>query len=105
MASPISWSAERVPRTRGDGPWISPKTLAWSSCSPHTRGWTVFCFHLSQLIAVFPAHAGMDRWETLKKSRAQTCSPHTRGWTAALYDQIRLAAVFPAHAGMDRRRN
>ena len=93
-------------------------------CSPHTRGWTfvekdmekvwlgvprtrgdgpVEPLPLIQDLAVFPAHAGMDRQPSGGLVGALPCSPHTRGWTVAILIQDDGTRVFPAHAGMDRR--
>ena len=54
------------------------------ACSPHTRGWTGQIGRLGCLVAVFPAHAGMDRTTIGSSSTLTKCSPHTRGWTGCL---------------------
>ena len=113
--------APRLPRTRGDGPRLSDGTLISRRASPHTRGWTVHPHGDGLGVQGFPAHAGMDRQDTLATSvsprlprtrgdgpavrgvgaRLEPASPHTRGWTWELRAASRAAGGFPAHAGMD----
>ncbi len=49
------------PRTRGDGPSAKSCPTPTHKFSPHTRGWTADIMGTRRRIAVFPAHAGMDR--------------------------------------------
>ena len=118
----VSRARRGVPRTRGDGPWIS----ATSSCpcrgSPHTRGWTRRGVAAPARRRGFPAHAGMDphrivdflSFPRVPRTRGDGPlagqrgrhrpggSPHTRGWTAPV-DLFEVGGCgFPAHAGMDR---
>ena len=71
---------------------------------------------------MFPAYAGMDRFEGLTNSSPlgvprirgdgpsleviaplnNSCSPHTRGWTVVEPSGAPIVLVFPAYAGMDR---
>ena len=49
------------PHTRG---WTGDRQLGSGldrDCSPHTRGWTAALTILTAHLALFPAHAGMDR--------------------------------------------
>ena len=93
--------AQRLPRTRGDGPPRGLPLAGSTTASPHTRGWTC-CDCGSRLWRWgFPAHAGMDRssatgrvaYQGLPRTRGDgppmsvslyfhvAASPHTRGWT------------------------
>ncbi len=66
------------PRTRGDGPYRLPYSLAHPAFSPHARGWTAYVAARLAWEAVFPARAGMDR---TRPSNLITASrfPRTRG--------------------------
>ena len=95
--------AERLPRTRGDGPRLLRAVGELVEVSPHTRGWTLADAHLPVRRRGFPAHAGMDprpAWRAtpttgLPRTRGDgprlgdlplrllRASPHTRGWTCA----------------------
>ena len=111
----------RLPRTRGDGPYVMMIEAKRVVASPHTRGWTRIGLKVESLTAGFPAHAGMDpdtvfgrvissrlprtRGDgpvtTAAGAAGSAASPHTRGWTV---EDARLAVRalgFPAHAGMD----
>ena len=115
--------ANRLPRTRGDGPRNGNRvTLLWKA-SPHTRGWTRDFHEAFRPRNGFPAHAGMDRARQLTPgslgglprtrgdgpSSALFCvsvaraSPHTRGWTPKGSSRRSATSGFPAHAGMDPR--
>ena len=120
---PPRWSipADRLPRTRGDGP-AAPISLASATmASPHTRGWTPAAGRRRRSASGFPAHAGMDpacRGAGAAPSRlprtrgdgpfeqrghhvAIVASPHTRGWTHVACQPAPGRPGFPAHAGMD----
>ena len=91
----------RLPRTRGDGPWIRLPEAPGCTASPHTRGWTCHRGERPSRSRGFPAHAGMDPLDP-RTARSAIRLPRTRGDgpLAAGY----LAAYeggFPAHAGMD----
>ena len=110
-----------LPRTRGDGPFISAPARTRSRASPHTRGWTRLQAAAERGSTGFPAHAGMDRagrWMENRRSRLPRtrgdgpvsvvgrgfdapASPHTRGWTRPPHALYHLLLGFPAHAGMD----
>ena len=49
----------RLPRTRGDGPHMSPLARSAAMASPHTRGWTRGAARRWPRARGFPAHAGM----------------------------------------------
>ena len=90
-----------VPRACGDGPTLQHASLPLLSCSPRMRGWTGKCRPLAPIAGVFPAHAGMDRFDpnavasSISVPRAcgdgpayqairdpvAKCSPRMRGWT------------------------
>ena len=68
----------RLPRTRGDGP-PRPHDAAWLvPASPHTRGWTRGGGPGVSAERGFPAHAGMDPWDT-SASTTRPRLPRTRG--------------------------
>ena len=110
-----------LPRTRGDGPWMTWRFAMVSSASPHTRGWTRPSGRHRHLRRGFPAHAGMDpaagrdapgyrglprtRGDGPDSMRPRTvrggASPHTRGWTVDQPSAPGVDTGFPAHAGMD----
>ena len=111
----------RIPRTRGDGPWGALVVSRRALDSPHTRGWTPPGSRRRRWPSGFPAHAGMDpgrspsvspsRWiprtrgdgpERMLIGQAfEADSPHTRGWTLDLRQLAAIEHGFPAHAGMD----
>ena len=113
---------DRLPRTRGDGPYYLWVCTCEHEASPHTRGWTPFRPAAAHLSSGFPAHAGMDPTlhETAAgaarlprtrgdgpvlsgvKTHERKASPHTRGWTRDEEHPDGRAPGFPAHAGMDR---
>ncbi len=112
-----------VPRMRGDGPAQMAATPAPTACSPHARGWTDCDREPGLHHVVFPACAGMDRWQRCDsgvmggvprmrgdgpnwrptRRPPMMCSPHARGWTDGVVRRDGRPAVFPACAGMDRR--
>ena len=91
----------RVPRVRGGGPLRPAEPGLKQRCSPRVRGWADPRFSRTELLAVFPACAGVGLWEepgsrcthgvprvrgggpsakTLSGTTAEF-SPHRRGWT------------------------
>ena len=114
--------AQRIPRTRGDGPPLLSTRPGLAKDSPHTRGWTRGVRGHRAGARGFPAHAGMDpcvirpspggSW--IPRTRGDgpglitltdvgaADSPHTRGWTPHHRARLRFPHGFPAHAGMDR---
>ena len=113
--------ADRLPRTRGDGPLQNSANARDTEASPHTRGWTRGADGAVACGEGFPAHAGMDPAPSraagsrggLPRTRGdgprsgpgfgreRPASPHTRGWTRLVPRPGHRAAGFPAHAGMD----
>ena len=111
----------RLPRTRGDGPWIPAMTTRTASAPPHTRGWTWVGIGPQGPAGGSPAHAGMDlaagrRAEPeyrLPRTRGDgpdrrsvmallaMAPPHTRGWTQDGRSRPDRVGGSPAHAGMD----
>ena len=113
--------AQRLPRTRGDGPDSASPSHALIRASPHTRGWTRRRLYRRRPRWGFPAHAGMDPSESAagggsrrlprtrgdgprprgQKPKPSPASPHTRGWTRVAAAEPAGRLGFPAHAGMD----
>ena len=111
------------PRTRGDGPAAMSISRVTTRVSPHTRGWTLDRARPKDTQPGFPAHAGMDPFNSRRTACRQRfprtrgdgplrfqlaadfaeVSPHTRGWTPMTCKECGYTAGFPAHAGMDRR--
>ena len=52
----------RVPRTRGDGPFVGAAHFRLSARSPHARGWSGTVYSNLLTRGAFPARAGMVRW-------------------------------------------
>ena len=114
----------RIPRTRGDGPSMSPSCVLPVTDSPHPRGWTLRLCGRAVVAGGFPAPAGMDREGSRRhpprrgiprtrgdgpgKARgrgwAKPDSPHPRGWTRRIADADARRRGFPAPAGMDPAR-
>ena len=114
-------SANRLPRTRGDGPLVFPQPQLALQAPPHTRGWTRRCIETHVIAGGSPAHAGMDRTLSvdgafatglprtrgdgppvgLDASSPSEAPPHTRGWTLDDGTEITYRFGSPAHAGMD----
>ena len=111
----------RLPRPRGDGPYLSAPGAGTSTAPPPTRGWTLRRCGGAGGLRGSPAHAGMDPRSSFaarapcrlprprgdgpvgsfSSSRRNRAPPPTRGWTHALRAIHRAAAGSPAHAGMD----
>ena len=73
-----------VPRTRGDEP---------QDCPAHAAP-----------VALFPAHAGMNRVGLIRKLNLKSTVPRTRGdEPAGLRGSHAYFPLFPAHAGMNRQ--
>ena len=112
--------AERLPRTRGDGPLAPARWWRASASPPHPRGWSVLPGLSAAEAMVSPAPAGMvRRWAgadrfhgSLPRTRgdgprsrpsapALTRSPpHPRGWSAGGAAVLCGVWVSPAPAGM-----
>ena len=91
----------RLPRTRGDGPWVELSTGYQMSAPPHPRGRTFELIPAGVIGGGSPAPAGMDplcRWRSGPPSRLprtrgdgphaqhdilgpREAPPHPRGWT------------------------
>ena len=120
-ADEIASGAERIPRTRGDGPRRLLHSAPSPSDSPHARGWTRRLRTAPRSAAGFPARAGMDPPACLRgrssvgiprtrgdgpgrgrdRVRGGEDSPHARGWTRRRRRGLRQGPGFPARAGMD----
>ena len=114
-----------VPRACGDGPPCREQPWSSRECSPRMRGWPGRPFEAMSHTVVFPAHAGMARFqhqcsrpdecvpracgdgpaETSLLIAQQACSPRMRGWPAGRCAARDCRTVFPAHAGMARIRH
>ena len=53
-------TCRRIPRTRGDGPGLNPRSVRDRTDSPHPRGWTLVGPAANAEALGFPAPAGMD---------------------------------------------
>ncbi len=114
---PGRWSA---PRTRGDGPWASARSVPSTCCSPHPRGWSLTQARKDRDAGLLPAPAGMVPGRRLVRCRrpaaprtrgdgpslrpARTgtlvCSPHPRGWSLGVGSFGAVDLLLPAPAGM-----
>ena len=114
---------QRLPRTRGDGPFYRFATTSRYWAPPHTRGWTQIHNPLKLWRKGSPAHAGMDLWcppappsrYGLPRTRGDgpvilhtraidgSAPPHTRGWALYSSPLTFYDPGSPAHAGMDPR--
>ncbi len=113
-----------VPRACGDAPRCLDALDQARACSPRMRGCTGRRSRPPAPRDLFPAHAGMHRSPTLRRSHTSpvpracgdaplaatpscphpTCSPRMRGCTAQRGRSVDRQALFPAHAGMHRCR-
>ena len=109
------------PRTRGDGPIRSMRSLTTHPFPPHARGWTGDADPDRRGVIVSPARAGMDRFLALPRRRRrrfprtrgdgprrrplphgfERFPPHARGWTLWVQRLAAVRLVSPARAGMD----
>ena len=116
-------AAQRLPRTRGDGPHAEDPLRVLAQASPHSRGWTPALTAPALDTDGFPALAGMDPMTKrerglltrLPRTRGDgprieqefalhiSASPHSRGWTRARCARLQHVRGFPALAGMDPR--
>ena len=112
----------RFPRPRGDGPMNRWTLRVQPEVSPPTRGWTRLKATTTTTQTGFPAHAGMDPSDVIRRCAHMRfprprgdgpgprrgpipiprVSPPTRGWTLRRLDCGTPRTGFPAHAGMDR---
>ena len=110
-----------IPRARGDGPHGALSNARNFTDSPRSRGWTVVQRVLAEVVAGFPALAGMDRnpsagagvtsWiprargdgplVSLRVPDLIQDSPRSRGWTGDRLADRGHRTGFPALAGMD----
>ena len=111
----------RIPRTRGDGPRLAKAGDHDAADSPHPRGWTRADADADANLRGFPAPAGMDPGDGVRRGRGAGIprtrgdgpsrrwwprrrpgdSPHPRGWTLAEVADAHPDRGFPAPAGMD----
>ena len=111
----------RIPRARGDGPWLRRAPACTGRDSPRSRGWTRYGSPPNPVSIGFPALAGMDRaWEAdpgardriprargdgpqgePSPARRRPDSPRSRGWTFDAAGDGAAGDGFPALAGMD----
>ena len=61
--------------------------------------WCGFSLDLDLFLAVFPAHAGMDRPSSPPAAGATPFSPRTRGWTGHAPTPALLPPGFPRARG------
>ena len=121
MMSFVVQGLNRLPRSRGDGPWETQRDVVLAEAAPLTRGWTLLHLDARELPQGCPAHAGMDparsrrlsgSWR-LPRSRGDGperyrdlwtyngAAPLTRGWTRGPPVVPAHGLGCPAHAGMD----
>ena len=101
ITSGMATTQRRLPRTRGDGPYLKAGMPVGRGAPPHTRGWTLLEHALHGVEDGSPAHAGMDPrtasavgsadrlprtrgdgpWRLPQPARPCRAPPHTRGWT------------------------
>ncbi len=113
---------ERLPRRRGDGPWIPRPALGAPRAPPQARGWTGRPPERRAGAHGSPAGAGMD--PSPYSTRPAPCGlprrrgdgphqnqpspsryrapPQARGWTVRWHPPAALRSGSPAGAGMDR---
>ena len=111
----------RLPRARGDGPYIAGDTDIAQKSPPRPRGWTLSMKPPEPLSEVSPAPAGMDPTKCspchtrarLPRARGDGPSwsgryipiipspPRPRGWTHLPGERMMRIPVSPAPAGMD----
>ena len=123
-STPTPTPGSRLPRTRGDRPYISKGNAVTSAAPPHTRGSTLLVFRNSGAAFGSPAHAGIDlasgspasASRRLPRTRGDrpagirctrkmpSAPPHTRGSTRPRLRLVNLHRGSPAHAGIDLAR-
>ena len=110
----------RLPRPRGDGPYLQRVNESFMGVAPPTRGWSVRVDAALGGVAGCPAHAGMVRCRcdipaisswlprprgdgpqvAARLDKLEQVAPPTRGWSR-LDQAPRIDGVgCPAHAGM-----
>ena len=102
-ASSQSSTRYGLPRTRGDGPWLTRVSVTPPPASPHTRGWTLRAARPRDAGVGFPRTRGDGPDRKGGDPEEWPASPHTRGWTQGCGQGVSHGMGFPAHAGMDPR--
>ena len=74
----LTYTLQRIPHTRGDGPLSMEMRRFNAEYSPHAWGWPVVIQRVMETRRVFPTRVGMDHRETSPGSQ-RSCIPHTRG--------------------------
>ena len=91
------------PRIRGDVPQPACKALVFIKFSPHTRGCSAIAPEVTETLGVFPAYAGMFRFDFTRACEL-TGFPRIRGDVpSGATGGHTYVSVFPAYAGMFRR--
>jgi len=111
-----------LPRMRGDRPKSICACSALEMFTPHARGSTAPALFRHEVVAVYPACAGIDRQDagfvavgaSLPRMRGDRprrsfririgdrFTPHARGSTSSHADHGQVNTVYPACAGIDR---
>ena len=112
---------QRLPRMRGDRPYLVVKVRKCGWFTPHARGSTSRVGRSCPKKSVYPACAGIDHPHFLNKvpdlglprmrgdrpqvgrqlERKRTFTPHARGSTWRAYQDALARSVYPACAGID----
>ncbi len=122
---PYRWkmtpSGIRLPRARGDGPYVDATTASLYQAPPRSRGWTLPAVGFSGHGRGSPALAGMDPSCRIDREgsmrlprargdgprpggdsrRADAAPPRSRGWTRKSLSRASVNHGSPALAGMD----
>ena len=118
---PDSQAGTGLPRMRGDRPSDCGIWVILARFTPHARGSTPVSLSGSWLNLVYPACAGIDRYQVFLLIRGQglprmrgdrpiqpdsvlpcmSFTPHARGSTSCLFVYVVFTYVYPACAGID----
>ena len=118
----MSGKGECLPRMRGDRPLFGGLVVVCLLFTPHARGSTLSLLYSTSHSPVYPACAGIDRYQVFLLIRGQGLprmrgdrprrrasgksfggfTPHARGSTFRLWKMFRVLWVYPACAGIDR---
>ena len=114
------FSAEGLPRTRGDGPYSMAPGDSIAMVAPYTRGWSPAVPDRDLPQRGCPVHAGMvlsiaantsmcerlprtrgdGPWTPVYASHNVAVAPYTRGWSSLTASAVGRTRGCPVHAGM-----
>src|SRR5690606_19851046 len=89
-------AVDRLPRTRGDGPFLSPENPGTVMAPPHARGWTWPSGRARAECSGSPARAGMDPNSSESRS-PKGWLPRTRGDGPVMVNSVSFALTAPPH--------